>query len=81
MEGTLIAGIYVVLVFYLIKFIDIRYIQKSTSSDIHRPIIRDSCLVYAATVGGIYIATQVGGVLMAVGSGKPKGVFTGLPDF
>jgi len=81
MEGIIIAGIYVVIVFYLVKFVDIRYIQKSDQPDIHRPIIRDSCLVYIATVGGMWIATQVGGVLMSAGKGKPKGAFTGLPDF
>jgi hypothetical protein len=81
MEAVFIAGVYVAIVFYIVKFLDVRYVKKSTDQEIHGPIIRDTCMVYLATVAGIYIAAQVGGIALSAGTGAAKGAFIGLPDF
>jgi len=81
MEGLLIIGVYVAVMFVVIKLVDIKFIQKMDGPDTNRALIRDSVSVYAATVLGIYVAIQLGGIAMGGASGKSKSVFIGLPDF
>jgi len=81
MEGLLIIGVYVAAMFVVIKLVDIKFIQKTDGPDTNRALIRDSVSVYAATVLGIYVAIQLGGIAMGGASGKSKSVFIGLPDF
>jgi hypothetical protein len=81
MEGLLIVGIYVVILFVAIKLADIKFVQKTNSPDTPRVLIRDSVAVYMATVLGIYVAIQMGGIAMGGATGKNKSVFIGMPDF
>jgi len=81
MEGLLIIGVYVAVMFVVIKLVDIKFIQKMDGPDTNRVLIRDSVSVYVATVLGIYVAIQLGGIAMGGASGKSKSVFIGLPDF
>jgi hypothetical protein len=81
MDGLLIIGVYVALMFAVFKFVDMRFFQKVNNPDMTRSLIRDSATTYLATVAGIYVAIQLGGIAMGGSSSKGKSVFTGMPDF
>lgn len=81
MEGLLIIGVYVAAMFVAIKIVDIKFIQKMNGPETNRMLIRDSVTIYVATVLGIYVAIQLGGIAMGGASGKSKSVFVGMPDF
>ena len=79
MEGLLVIGIYVAVTFALFKLGDSKFIEKVDPNS--RELIRDTVIVYLATVAGIYGAIQLGGIMMGSGQGKSKNVFVGMPDF
>ena len=79
MEGLLVIGIYVAVTFALFKLGDSKFIKKVDPNS--RELIRDTVIVYLATVAGIYGAIQLGGIMMGSGQGKSKNVFVGMPDF
>lgn len=81
MDGLLIIGVYVAAMFTVLKLVDIKFIQKNDGPDTTRILIRDSVTSYLATVMGIYIAIQLGGIAMGGATSKGKSVFTGMPDF
>jgi hypothetical protein len=81
MENLFVIGIYIAVTFALFKFCDSKFIKKIDPATISRDLIRDTVIVYLATVAGIYGAIQIGGIIMGGGQGKSKSVFVGMPDF
>lgn len=81
MEGLLVIGIYVAITFALFKLGDSKFVKRIDPVTISRDLIRDTVIVYIATVAGIYGAIQIGGIMMGGGQGKSKNVFVGMPDF
>jgi hypothetical protein len=66
-------------VFYLaLKFIEIRFITKKENKPL-KEIMRDSLLVYIATIGGIFVLEQFNPLTENIG--KTPIVFTSDPDF
>ena len=81
MEGLLVIGIYVAITFALLKLGESKFVKRLDPVTNSRELIRDTVIVYIATVAGIYGAIQLGGIMMGSGQGKSKNVFVGMPDF
>ena len=78
MENMFLLGLYIAVIYAVIKAVECRSKGEACNT---KPIIRDSLIVYCAATGGIYIASNYGGIALSTASAKSKTAFTGLPDF
>jgi len=83
MENIFIIAAVISIIFLIVKFIEMRYIEKDSKP--LKLLIRDSLLVYFSVVSGYFIMEQLkpviqnGDVLNSGGGATP--VFTNNPEF
>jgi len=81
MNGIFLIATIVTIVYFIIKFIEMRYIEKENKPLKH--LIRDCLIVYLSVIGGYFIVEQVKPMIqMGAGEGQTTTpVFTGNPEF
>ena len=80
MEGIFYIAAIISTVYFIAKFIEMRFIEKESKP--LKFLIRDSLLVYFSVIIGNFIVEQLKPVIDEVeGSNVPTAVFTGEPAF
>lgn len=77
MDNIFILSGIISIVFFLVKFTEMRFIEKENKPLKH--LIRDSLFVYFSVLFGSFILSQIAPVIENVG--QTQMVFTGNPDF
>ena len=72
------AGI-VALIFLIIKFIEMRFIEKENKP--LKDLIKDTLIVYICVLSGHYLFEQLSPMMQTVSSTITPAVFTGNPEF
>jgi hypothetical protein len=77
-----IAGV-IAIVFCILKFIEMRFIEKETKPV--KLLLKDTVIVYLCSVIGYYVLEQIGSLVKegggVVGEKNMAEVFTGEPEF
>jgi hypothetical protein len=82
MENIFIIAAVICVIFLIMKFIEMRYIEKDSKP--LKLLIRDSLLVYFSTVSGYFILEQLKPVIQngnSLSGGGITPVFTNNPEF
>ena len=79
MEDTIIITFIVVLIFFIIKFVEIKFVRKETINI--KDIIRDSIIVCIASILGTYLVQQFNITSIISGGSKGTTAFVDKPDF
>ena len=79
MENIFLAAAIISIIFFIIKFIEMRFIEKESKP--LKYLIRDSLLVYFSVVIGHFVIDQIKPLSEQVNSNLPPGVFTDNPNF
>ena len=80
MEGIFYIAAIISTVYFIAKFIEMRFIEKESKP--LKFLIRDSLLVYFSVIIGNFVVEQLKPVIDEVeGSNVPTAVFTGEPAF
>lgn len=79
-----ILALIIAVVFATFKFLELKFVVKEEKIDFKK-ILRDSIIVYVASIGGLYVFDYVNGSSVATAvanAGKESTyVFTSEPDF
>ena len=80
MNSMFLVAAFVSVVFFILKFIEMRFLLKDAKPLKH--LIRDSILVYFSVITGMFIYNQVTNVTKNIkGGGSATVAFTDNPDF
>jgi len=81
MNNIFIIAAVVSIIYFIVKFIEMRFIEKETKP--LKLLIRDALLVYFSVVSGYFILEQLKPVMQNgdVAGGGPTPVFTNNPEF
>ena len=79
MEDTIIITFIVVLIFFIIKFVEIKFVRKEPINI--KDIIRDSIIVSIASILGTYLVQQFNITNIISGGSKGTSAFVDKPDF
>lgn len=79
MENIFIIGAVISIVFFIVKFIEMRFIEKENKP--LKYLTRDSLLVYFSTICGHFIISQVSNGLDKIEGGGSTPVFIDNPSF
>jgi hypothetical protein len=74
----LIAGI-ISIIFFIIKFVEMRFIEKENKP--LKYLIRDSLLTYFSVVIGYFVIEQIKPITEEIMTNKQTNVFTDNPNF
>ena len=78
MEDNIIITFIIVLLFFIIKFIEIKFIRKETVNI--KDIIRDSIIVCISSILGTYLVQQFN-ITSIISNSKGTNAFVDKPDF
>ena len=76
MESIFTTGLAIAFVYFILKFIELRYIIKQPKAI--KELIRDSIIVYVSSIIGLYTIEQFADTI--IGSKTPPAM-TGNPEF
>lgn len=79
MENIFLVAAIISIIFFIIKFIEMRFIEKESKP--LKYLIRDSLLVYFSVVIGHFVIDQIKPLSEQVNSNIQPGVFTDNPNF
>jgi hypothetical protein len=79
MESIFLIAAVISIVFFIAKFIEMRFIEKENKP--LKFLIRDSLIVYISAVLGYFILNQLNPIIQGTSSDKNPIVFTDNPGF
>ena len=80
MENTIQIALIIAIVFFIIKFIDIKFIKKSDQP--LKSIVIDSLITFVSTILGLFIMDQFGFVKSMIGASTDQvQAFVSNPEF
>jgi hypothetical protein len=79
MENTFIYATILSIVFFVIKFIEMRFINKETKP--LKVLFMDSFIVFICSILSQFVFEQFNNAKDILNSAEPTGVFVGAPDF